>query len=127
MFERASRLKLRFETQVGNLTVEDLWDLPLTSRGASLDTLAKAINKAVKESAEESFVVKKSATDTIIGLKLDIVKHVIEVKLVEAEISEKEVETKAKKERIMAIIADKEDDALKVKSADELKELLDNL
>ena len=41
MFEKASRLKLRFKTQNGIIAVDDLWDLTLDS----LNTLAKALNK----------------------------------------------------------------------------------
>ena len=128
MFEKSSRLKLRFDTSVGNISDEDLWDLPVIGKKASiLDNLAKSLNKAIKECAEESFITKKSDADIILNLKFDIVKYIIEVKLAEAEVSKKAVETKAKKERIMSIIADKEDDDLKNKSADELKELLGSL
>jgi hypothetical protein len=31
IFEQATRAKIRFSTPVGMLSVEDLWDLPLTS------------------------------------------------------------------------------------------------
>ena len=129
MFEKASRLKLRFSTALGNATIEDLWDMPLISRkaGASLDDLAKSLNRSIKDGEEESFVTQKSAANTVLSLKFDIVKHVIKVKLEEAEASEKATEIKAKKEKILSIIADKEDEALKGKSATELKELLSGL
>lgn len=127
MFEKASKLKLRFKTSVGNLTVEDLWDIPLSGRGVSLDKVAKALNKTIKEGDEESFVVKKSSKDTALHLSFDIVKHIIEARLLEAEKNEKRAENSAKKEKILSIIADKEDDALKGKSAEELKDLVANL
>ena len=31
LFERATLLKLRFTTEYGMISVEDLWDLPLTT------------------------------------------------------------------------------------------------
>ena len=127
MFEKASRLKLRFETIRGNATAEDLWDLPLTSSDISLDNIAKSLNRTIKDSEEESFVIKQTGGDAITVLKLDIVKHVIKIKLEEAEARNREVEVKAKKERIMAILADKEDDDLKGKSAEELTGLLEDL
>lgn len=128
MFERASKLKLRFQTVKGSLTAEDLWDLPLLSRtGASLDNLAKSLNKAVKDSGDESFVLKKNEVNNILELKFEIVKRVIEVRLEEAEVRDKAAENKAKKERIMNFIAAKEDEALLGKSVEELTKLVEEL
>ena len=82
MFEKASRLKLRFNTPVGLLGVEDLWDLPLTSKAAfatNLDDLARDLSKRVAET-EESFVPKDVKTN----LSFDIIKHIIKTRLEEA-------------------------------------------
>lgn len=124
MFEKAARLKLRFPSSVGNLTIEDLWDLPLKSRGVSLDKLAIALNKEVKESGEESFVDKKSTASTALTLKFDIVKHVIDVKLAEAEAAKTRAEAKARNEKIVAIIAEKQDEGLRDLSVEELQKLV---
>lgn len=128
MFEQASRLKLRFDTDRGNVTTEDLWDLPLTSSSnISLDCIAKGLNKAVNQSEEESFVVKRSTTNTVLELKFDIVKHVISAKLDEIESNKKAGEKKDKREKILNILADKEDSSLKNMSAANLKKMLNDL
>lgn len=129
MFEKASRLKLRFETKRGNVMVEDLWDIPLLAinDGVCLDDIAKSLNKALKESEEESFVVEKSEISSIIELKFSIVKRVIKTKLHDKEEEENAVARKAKKEKILSIMAEKEDDALKNKSVTSLKKILDEL
>ena len=125
MFERASRMKLRFDSEKGKLSTEDLWDLPLTTRnGMNLDTIAKTVNKALKEEGEESFVEKKSNKSSILELKLNILKHIIQYKLDLAEKKENAMLEKANQEKIMGIIAEKEDEALKGKSIDELKSML---
>jgi hypothetical protein len=128
MFEKAIREKYRFATVRGSVTTEDLCDLPLLNgHDVSLDNIAKDLSRAIKDSEEESFVVKRVGSDDILILKLDIVKHIIKTKIEEAECREKKVVIKAKKERIMAILADKQDDTLKGKSEEELKELLEEL
>lgn len=81
IFEQASRLKLTFNTNRGQLSVEHLWDLSLDS----LDTLAKAVNRELKASEEESFVKTRTKANTELVLRLEILKRVIEVKLQEAE------------------------------------------
>ncbi len=109
MFESASKMKLRFETVNGNVTTEDLWDLPLTSaKNASLDTLAKDLNRAIKNSDEQSFVTQPSAVSTVQTLKFEIVKHVIAFKLAAAETKAKRAENKVEKEKILRVIAAKE-------------------
>lgn len=128
MFEKASKLKLRFTTKKGQITVEDLWDLPLTSNlGVNLDDIAKGLNKSVKEAEEESFVVKKSRSNTVLELQFDIVKHVIKVKLDEAAAAKLKAENKAKKDKILNILADKEDEELKESSKKQLKKMLSEL
>ena len=124
IFEKAARQKLRFETTVGSITTEDLWDLNLTGQ-LSLDALAKSLNKQIKQDEEESFVVKKASVDATLQLKFDIVKHVIDVRLEEQEVAKNKAVKKQQREKLMGLIAQKEDQAMQEKSLDELKELLD--
>lgn len=128
MFEFATKNKLRFATKVGEVTVEDLWDLPLTStKGVSLDDTAKSINKELKSSEEESFVVKTIKTNEVLGLKLDIVKHIIRVRLDENEAAQNAMVAKAKKQKIMELIEAKKNEAMAGKSLDELEAMLNEL
>lgn len=127
IFERATKKKLRFESPLGMLSVEDIWDLPLTSRTskkASLDDLAKSLNRQIKENEEESFVVKKTQANSDLNLRFDIVKHIIEVRMEEADAREKAAQNKAREQRILEILAKKEDEDLLNKSKEELEALL---
>lgn len=123
MFEKASRLKIRFETEKGIVTVEDLWDLPLTENGA-LNKLAKSLSRKIKESEEESFVVKKSSNNNTLTFAFDIVKHVIEVRMAEAEASKNKAAKKAEKEKLLSILAAKEAEDLNGKSKAEIEEMI---
>jgi hypothetical protein len=85
LFEQASRKKLRFDNpNGGQLSVEDLWDLPLTSENkASLDKIAVALFRKLRDSQEMSFVTETTSSDTTTQLKFDIVRHVIETRKAE--------------------------------------------
>lgn len=122
MFEKASRIKLRFETSIGNLSTEDLWDLDL----GDLDDIAMALHTKL-ENKVESFVLKEKAADPRTELGFGIVKRVIEVRLAEAEEAERATERRAKKQRILALIAAKEDEALAASSEEDLRKMLDEL
>lgn len=123
MFKEASRLKLRFSTPIGLLSIEDLWDLPLESKTkVNLDSIAILLNREIKDTKEESFI-SKSKVNPVTELKLEIVKAIIEIKLKEA--SDK-LQAKIKAEqrnKIDAIISKKEDESLESKSLEELKAL----
>ena len=122
MFEQASRLKLRFPFK-GQCSVEDLWDLPLEA----LDLIFKGLNSQRKTQEEESLLETKSTEDEILGLKINIVKHVVKVRLEERKARENEAAKAAKKQKLLGIIAEKQDAALRDMSVDTLTKLVDEL
>jgi hypothetical protein len=129
MFEKATRQQLRINSKKCLLSVEDLWTLPLKASGTSvdLDEVAKIVHKELKDSEEVSFVAPVTSSNTAAQLKMDIVKHIISVKLEEQAAAQKARETKEKKQMIMQIIAQKQNDALANSSVEDLQKMLDNL
>jgi hypothetical protein len=128
MFEKASREKFRFETNKGNLTVEDLWDLPLTSRsGPSLDNIAQSLHKKMKDNEEVSFVVKSTKPKNSYEDKFNVVKHIIDIRLAEHDAALTAKANKDRKNRILELIAKKKDEADMGKSIEELTALAESL
>lgn len=124
IFERASRRKLRFDTTSGFLSTEQLWDLPLTAKGErpDLDKVARQISRELREQDEGSFVKQEpNETKIELELQLDIVKHVIESKISDQISATKAVETRQRKEKLLSILASKEEDALKGMSKEEIE------
>ena len=128
LFEKASKLKLRFASDKGLLSVEDLWDLPLTAAtNASLDGVAKSISTRLKEYESESFVISTPNSNSVLQLKMDIVKYIIKVRLEELDMAKTAAVAKLKKQQIMAIIVDKESEVLKGASLDDLRRMIAEL
>jgi len=132
-FEQAARLKLRFDSPRGQLSVEDLWDLPLTSTSPNrpnLDAIALGLHLQTKQSAEVVSFVTPAAVDAgreELGLAFEIVKHVIAVKVQERDLAKEVADRKEKKQRLMQLITQKQDQALAEKSIDELLALAQSL
>lgn len=122
MFEKATRLKLRFNYK-GVCTVEDLWDLSLKN----LDSMFKELNSQLKTQKEESLLDTKSNEDTVLELKIAIIKHIVEVKLNENKAKTERLEKVARKQKLLEIIAEKQDEQLKNMSLDDLTKLVDEL
>lgn len=129
VFEKASRLKLRFDTGKGQLTIEDLWDLPLTSsiNKANLDEIARNLHKQLKNDDDVSFVDKDKKSDYIVQLKFDIVKHIIEVRLEENEKKAAAHANKTKRQVLLQALVERENEDLKNKSPEELRAMLAEL
>lgn len=126
MFEKASRQKIRFQSDKGLLSIEDLWDLPLiSSRGANLDDIARGLHSQLKNSDDVSFVVKERKSNESVQLAFDIVKHIIDVKLVERDAAQLAATTKEKKQQIMQLIVNKEQSALAEMPLDELRKMVE--
>jgi len=130
LYKEATRLKLRFPTPKGNITLEDVWDLPLTSKtgkNANLNDLAKTLNRELKNDDDEDFVRRRLRPNAELTMKFEIVKDVIAVRLAESDAAEAAKVAKEKKAQIMALIVEKETEALKGKSLEDLRALLDSL
>jgi hypothetical protein len=121
MYKEAAKQKLRFATSKGNLSVEQLWDLNLTD----LDSLAVALETEHKESGKKSFLVTKSVKDKVAKLRFDIVLDVLTTKVEEAELAREKKDRKEKNQKILGLIAEKQDEGLKKKSVKELERMLE--
>ena len=122
LFEMATRKKFRFPFK-GMISVEDLWDLSVQN----LDTVFKALNAEAKQVKEESLLATKSTEDTILDAKIEIVKHIVKVKLEEANQRQEAAEKREQKRRLQELIATKQDEALQGKSIEELQAMMNAL
>lgn len=122
IFEAASKNKYRYPYK-GMITTEDLWDLT----PAQLDIVYKALNKGVSEAQVSSLMHKVTEVDAELLNKIEIVKYIFNAKEAEAEARKNDAAKHAKKQRILDIIAQKQEDALQNMSEDELKKMLDDL
>lgn len=122
LFEVATKNKMRFPYR-GSISVEDLWDLSLTA----LDSVFKTLNAQVKQSKEESLLSTKSKEDEVLENQIEIVKYIVSVKLSEKAAREDALEKKEKKQKIMQIMATKQDEALQNASMEDLQKMLNEL
>jgi hypothetical protein len=127
IFEQATRSKLRFDTRIGQLSAENLWELPLSSdrNKLSLDEIAIELNRALK-GTEESFV-SSPKKDAVLQLKFDIVKHIIDTRVQEKEAKTAEVQRNSQIQKIDQLIEAKQGEKLANLSVEELQELKSKL
>lgn len=123
IFETAARKKFRFPSNKGELTAEQLFDLPLVQ----LDGVARTVHGELKSITEESFIdVKPDPRRPELETKLEVVKHVIAVKVKERDDSIKAQERTAQRRKLLDAIARKDDEALTTASKEDLlKQLAD--
>ena len=122
MFIKALRNKFRFPFK-GQITVEDLWDLSLDE----LNVVYKTLLKEVRLRDEDSLPVIAAAKKTDVDTKIDIVKYIAEVKQQEDNDRKLAVARKVERDKLMAALAAKQDEALKNMSAEEIQAKLDAL
>lgn len=122
MFEIATRTKMRFPFK-GMISVEDLWDLSVQN----LDKVFKTLNSQRKEAQEESLLHEKSSADKVLDTQIEIVKYIVNVKFEEQAARIEANKNKEKRQKIMALMAKKDDEALENMSREELQKMLDEL
>lgn len=128
LFEKATRLKLRFQSnKMANMTVEDLWTLPLTSSvgNANLDQIAMDLNQQIKSQGEVvSFVNPGKKGDERIQIAFDIVRHIIGVRMEENAAAAEKAQNAERRQLIMATIQEKKAGQIKDMPIEELEKML---
>jgi len=121
MYKKASQLGLRFVTNVGPASVEQLWDLSQTQ----LSNAIKAVKKVLKrdDNDELSFLEDTKVVDVENQLRFDILKDVYLTKKKEAEELRNAADIKAHNQKIDALILEKQENNLKNLSVEELEAL----
>lgn len=121
----AAKKKFRFNSPVGALSVEQLFDLPLRAKGGlDLDGVAKLASKELKAVTEESFVDAPAAGKADLEAKLEIVKFVIADKQADAEEAKNREARAATKAKLLNALDHRETAELSKKSAAQLRKEL---
>jgi len=121
MYKQASQLKLRFLTNVGQLSVEQLWDLSQVQ----LSNAIKAVKRVLKKTDDDelSFLEDTKTVDVENQLRFDILKDVYLSKKKEMEDLRNAADIKAHNQKIDALIAEKQGGQLKEMSIADLEKL----
>ena len=115
--------KFRFEFK-GLISTEDLFDLTL----ADLDAIYKSLKKEESDLQGDSLLGNdENPKVREVEVKIEVVKAVFDMKKAEIARAERVLANKAQKDKILAIIEDKENQELSEKSIDELREIYLNL
>lgn len=121
MYKKAAQLGLRIPTAKGNLSVEQLFTLNLSE----LNVTAVALNEKIEKLPSKSFLETSKKEDEVLKLQFDIALDVLNTKKALQEELLLRKTKKAKNEKILALMAEKEDSNLKNLSLEELKAMLE--
>ena len=122
MFEVAVRNKFRFPFK-GVISVEDLWDLSVQQ----LDSIFKTLKSQEQKAQEESLLDTRTPEDEALKTKIEIIRYIVTVKLDEAKQAERAKENRDQKQKILGILAEKQDADLRNKTPEELQAMLNQL
>lgn len=124
IFLTATKQRLRFPSKVGLLSVEDLWELDLTTsspRKASLENIGADLLKKQRDLEGAGSILStttKSPEKDTVDLQIAILRKVAEVKQLENDARRNAAASASEKKRLLDAIAERE---LKELPVEELK------
>lgn len=122
MFEKASRMRLRFDIN-GNVACEELWDF---SKEQLADYEVKLKERMEKQGKANRFA-KKNDVSAKDELRLAIVSHIIDTKVAEEDEQMNAATKKQERERLLALLAKKQDEKFANLSEEEIEAKLASL
>jgi hypothetical protein len=128
LFIIAAEKKYRFQSEVGYLTIEDLYNLPLTGNKCNLNDIAVRIHRQINElEVEISFVEVKSSELSDLQNKKEIVLFIIDKKKREIEENKRKIDIKNQRDLLKSLISQKKQEKLSSMPIDDLEKMLKDL
>ena len=113
IFSSATRSKLRFPSVVGPISVEDLWDLPLTTLRRTRPSLEDVGNALLQK--QQSFAATSILTTTTpspekaaVDLAVEVIRHIVTVREAETQARTEAMAQASERARLDDIIAQRE-------------------
>lgn len=130
IYKFVAQNRLRFPSVRGDLTAEQLFELPLkAASGFDLDSVARGINTKLKVVGEESFV-EDTTTDPqkqALAVALEVVKDVIKTRQEANAARVNKLKKAEDRKKILDAMAAKKDQQLSAASLEELEKKLAEL
>lgn len=120
MYKKASKLKLRFVTPIGELSTEQLWALTLTA----LDDIVVELEEQLNTTTKKSYLEEDTKEDAEVKLKFDIALDILKTRVADANVVKEAAETKAHNQKILELIKRKQDSEMEGMSIEELEKQL---
>lgn len=126
IFEIATREKLKFDSDKGDLDVEQVWDLPVET----LDEMYWKYESTL-EKTERTLLQTRKTSKTIkekrVRIKMAILEHIISVKEEEAKKAKESKIVKALRQKLLGIKAEKQDEIYRNMTPEQLDAELSKL
>lgn len=122
VFEIATREKYRFPFR-GSISTEDLWDLNATQ----LDIVYKNLMAERRADQSDDSLLAEKKDNPELRNKIAIVKYIFDVKQKEVQNAKNEAERKAKKDKLLTVLAQKQDENLHNMSEEDLRKMVEEL
>ena len=121
IFEKASRIKLRFDLN-GQISTEQIWSVPMSA----LADYEQSLTEVVESYGKSTRRSKKTRTEQqeLNQLRLEIVTYVLDVRETELEAAKSAADVKEHNQKILELIRNKQDQKLQEMSVEELEKLL---
>jgi len=131
MYKKAAQLKLRVPTTIGNLSVEQLFTLPIKddNKPITLTNIAVQLHTELTKTSASGldFLDTSVRVDELTQLRFDIVKDIILTKQSEANAKTNEKARKQEIELLESLLAKKQALAMEGLSAEELERKIKEL
>jgi hypothetical protein len=121
MYKQASKLQLRFITNVGLVSVEQLWNLSQTQLTNAIKAAKKVLQK--NDDDELSFLEDTKNVNAEDQLRFDILKDIYLTKKKEADEIRNAADIKSYNQKIDTLIAEKQEGRLREMSIEDLEKL----